>query len=207
MARSFEEMLDILYPTHPDAIARRKAAAEAACGGMVHVRGYTQSRAGHQCQVSDYSRSAPARGAGDTNVPGKPYVSGKSIEEIMKMKDSRGYISARADKGRQECVALVKAAIPELGSAGDDWRKGPDITGADDPNLKPGTAIGYGFDKNGRYPNKGHGNHVAIVVGVATEKDGTPQVKILEQFSGQIARFKTIDANKIRNWSTITRKP
>jgi len=137
-----------------------------------------------------------------TNSPGQPYVSRKSITELRRMADSDGYISAGLDKGSRECAALVKAALPELGPTS-QWKKGPTITGADDPVLRPGTAIGKGFDENGTYPSKSTGNHVALVVGPG-DKAGT--VKILHQWRTRRAHMQDIDGSAIRGWSIVTRK-
>jgi len=133
------------------------------------------------------------------NTPGRPYVGKKSVAEMRRMTDANGYISAGYDKGSHHCVPLVKAIIPELGNTG-EWQKGPDINGPDDPNLRPGTAIGKGFDDQGNYPNKMTGNHVAIYLGPATEAG---KINVYDQWKGQRAHQHAVDP---KGWSIVTRK-
>lgn len=136
----------------------------------------------------------------NSNQPGKRYVSEEKPEDILKKADKDGYVSAGRDKGSHECAALVKAAIPQLGPAS-GWKKGADITGANDPNLQPGTAIGYGFAKDGSYPNNPHGQHVAIVGGAG--KNG--KTTIIEQWKGQRARERDMHPGEEKRWSVVTR--
>ena len=141
----------------------------------------------------------------DVNRPGKPYVTPKTKGEILGMA-KHGFISAGPDTGSHQCVPLAKAVIPPLGPTG-GWTKGPTITGPHDPNLRPGTAIGYGWDKNGNWPNHDHGNHVAIVSRV--DPDGT--VHIIDQWDhgdGQPhrAQERSLKPGEIGGYSVVTRK-
>jgi hypothetical protein len=121
-------------------------------------------------------------------------------------KRNGGWVSSGPDAGSRECVPLVKHAIPELGSAKSDWRQGPKVTGPDDPNLKPGTAIGYGFDAEGRYPNNPHENHGAYV-SKSPDTDGSPGT-VIEQDRHTPAHERKFD-NKYfskHEWYYITRE-
>ena len=135
----------------------------------------------------------------NSNRPGKRYVSDEKPENILKKTDKNGYVSAGPDKGSHECAALVKAAIPQLGPTS-GWKKGADITGPDDPNLQPGTGIGYGFGKDGSYPNNPHGQHSAFV---GSRHDG--KNTIIEQWRGTPARQRDMKPGEETRWSVITR--
>lgn len=137
------------------------------------------------------------------NAPGRPLMSPISHEEILAMKDKEGWVSAGPDKGSHECVALPKAAVPGMGRAA-DLRKLDDISGPDDPKLKPNMVIGYGFDANGNYPNNASGNHLAVVVGPYTDKYGHRQLRILDQSRSMRADYR--NANWSNKWSTVTRR-
>ena len=87
------------------------------------------------------------------------------------------------------------------------------ITGPDDPNLKPGVAIAKGWNDQGRYPNNSHGNHAALVVdpaatddGIPIYKDGEQEVKIYNQWNDRPAHTDTLSAKQIRECSVITRR-
>jgi hypothetical protein len=138
------------------------------------------------------------------NVPGRPYVSAQSYQDILKLADDDGFVSSGADSGSRQCVALVKAAIPGLGPATNNWCKGEAVDNDNVADLLPGTAIGYGFGANGLYLSNTHGNHVAIFV---SAKDG--DVKILDQWYSnddkyQEASVHTVDL-AMKSWSIVTR--
>lgn len=152
----------------------------------------------------------PTHPTAETNIPGKRYVSGLSGEAIKALAAADGFVGIGPDTGSYQCAALVKAAIPHLGPAS-QWWKGADITGPDDENLKPGTAIGYGFTEEGRYRNK-HGSHVAIVVApTEREKEKGWKAVIIDQWdSGQGLKWKAemheLKEKDILKYSLVTRK-
>lgn len=110
----------------------------------------------------------------EINKPGKPYICPKSSEEILKLKDTNGFVNAGPDLGSGQCVALVKAVVPALGatknySTGElRWCKAEKITTSNLDKILPGTVVGYGFNSEGKYPSNSSGNHVAIFI----KKDG-----------------------------------
>jgi hypothetical protein len=59
--------------------------------------------------------------------------------------------------GDGDCVALVRAAAPDLPNT-KLWRRGENVFG--NRSIKEGTIIATFVDD--RYPNKRHGNHAAI---------------------------------------------
>ncbi len=144
--------------------------------------------------------------AAQINVPGKPYVSAKSADQILAMADDNGFVSSGADTGSGQCVALVKAAIPALGATS-NWCAGDALDSAGIAKLLPGTAIGYGFDPTtGAYPSAATGNHVAIFVSA----NGS-MATILDQWQhkskGTKQKAKTHETNiDATDWVIVTRK-
>lgn len=96
------------------------------------------------------------------------------------------HVSAGPDKGSQECVALVKAVRPDLGPT-KDWKAGDPVAG--NASLKPGDALGTGFDKDGNYPSNSTGNHAVVVTEVKRDPQGNiTSVKIAEQWAARPGR-------------------
>lgn len=126
---------------------------------------------------------APPPGSGPKEPPTPPPPppqAKKGVPELIKQaQEQGGWLSTGPDKGSKECVALVKTAVPELGST-DKWKAGEPVTPGD-PNLKPGTPIGTGWNDKGEYPNNSSGNHVGIFDGWDPK---TGEMKILDQNSG-----------------------
>ena len=122
-----------------------------------------------------------------------------------------GAIPAIAADPSHWSSALIQAAIPELGST-QDWTNGPAITGPHDPNLRPGTAIGYGWDSNGNWLGDDHGSHAAIVDKV----DAAGIVWVIDQYdfrdknehgSFQVAMSRKLKPGEEKRYSIITRRP
>ncbi|NKC29568.1 BPSL0067 family protein [Falsiroseomonas selenitidurans] len=144
------------------------------------------------------------------NQPGKPYVSPKSAEEILKMADADGFVSSGADAGSGQCVALVKAAVPALGATKDwktkasRWCKAEKVTETSIAGLAAGTVIGYGFDAEGKYASLSSGNHVAILVSSTGSK-----ATILDQWKSaakkteQKAKTHVVDITT-KDWYVVT---
>ncbi len=96
------------------------------------------------------------------------------------------HISTGPDKGSQECVALVKAVRPDLGST-KDWKAGAPVAGNAD--IKPGDALGKGFDKDGNYPSNSTGNHAVVVTEVKRDEHGNIQsITVAEQWAARPPR-------------------
>jgi hypothetical protein len=141
--------------------------------------------------------------------------SGADIEAAAQA--NGGWLATGADKsinGGKECVALVKAEVPELRNVGTrEWTRGEDIRGLGDPPLKPGTAIATGWDKNGNYPSNSTGNHAMIYLGQDSDHPGMAEVldqygprygrdgEILRQ--GKPATSSWIPQQKLLGYSTI----
>jgi hypothetical protein len=132
----------------------------------------------------------------------KPFVSRKNSGEIQGM-GQNGFVAVGPDAGSHQCVPLVKAAIPEIGAT-PLWRKGPDISGPDDPNLQPGTAIAKGW-VDGKYPNNSTGNHAAIFDHV----DENGRVWVIDQWDHgdglpHPAQLRRLGPGEEKDYSTIT---
>lgn len=140
---------------------------------------------------------------------------GEQIEQAAKA--NGGWIAHGGDKsinGGKECVALVKAEVPELRNVSTKaWTRGEDIRGLGDPPLKPGTAIAYGWDAKGNYPSNSTGNHAMIYLGL--DKDNPGMVKVIDQHgprSGSLSRegrgawAHSIPVDKLLSYSVIRLK-
>jgi len=150
--------------------------------------------------------------------PNAPFVAKGSPDDILqRAKDNGGWLAFGADRQYmegKECVALVKAAVPEVGPTG-QWHRGEDIQGDGNPPLKPGTAIASGWNAKGDYDSNSRGNHAAVFVryGIdpATNK---PAMQILDQYGprenphrdAQSARIHWLPMERAREFSVITRK-
>lgn len=86
--------------------------------------------------------------------------------------------------GSGQCVALVYAATPGIGSTA-CWTGGAAVRG--NTSLQPGTVIAT-FDKCGRYANATDGSsHAAIYLG-----QNEQGIQVLDQWSGSPAAVRTI---------------
>jgi hypothetical protein len=86
--------------------------------------------------------------------------------------------------GSGQCVALVRAADPAIGSTG-GWVRGDPVRG--NVNLQPGTAIAT-FAPSGRYTNSTNGSsHSAIYLG-----QNAHGMQVLDQWAGSPAAVRTI---------------
>ena len=96
--------------------------------------------------------------------------------------DLSGYLGRSVGSG--QCVALVRAAEPNLGpSAG--WSAGASVQG--NVSLRPGTPIAT-FDGANRYANATDGSsHAAIYLGQSARG-----VTVLDQWAGSGAAVRTI---------------
>lgn len=94
----------------------------------------------------------------------------------------RHYIGRSAGSG--QCVALVHAANPGIGSTA-CWACGEPVRG--NTSLRPGTVIAT-FDRCGRYANATDGSsHAAIYLG-----QNEQGIQVLDQWSGSPAAIRTI---------------
>ena len=140
-------------------------------------------------------------------TPQHPIADGM-MQRIKDAEQNGEFISTGADAGSKQCVALVKAAHPELGRA-QDWVQGDPVT-PDNTTLKPGDAIARGW-VDGKYPNKSTGNHAAIVTGVSRDKNGRIEnVTIAEQWGvhpksldGQPVTTTILAPEGFKHYSTI----
>jgi hypothetical protein len=114
---------------------------------------------------------------------------------------SDGYIYRPTQTALQhECVALVVALRPDVGTTTKEWSKGTDITKTNGnyPSLQAGTPIAT--FKNGSYPSDGIMNnsvagngqfaHSAIFLGYTYDiNSNITGMKILEQYVGQPSKI------------------
>lgn len=140
------------------------------------------------------------------NNNGKPYITVKSTKDILEMADAEGYVSSGADAGSTQCVALVKAVVPALGSTKDSnykarWARGDRVTDETAPKLPSGAVIGYGFDSAGYYQSNTSGNHVAIFLSYSKGK-----LTVLDQWTGHPASQRETPL-KNKDWYVVTVKP
>ena len=112
-----------------------------------------------------------------------------------------GYPVNGKDNLQQQCVALVGAIRPDVGTNTSKWSKGDDLTkqNGNYPPLKEGTPIAT--FKNGTYPGdtgimdpsrSGPQKyaHSAIFLSYTYNKDGSVKgMKVLEQYEGQRAQI------------------
>jgi peptidoglycan hydrolase-like protein with peptidoglycan-binding domain len=136
------------------------------------------------------------------------HQAGKTADAIVR--DAKGgWVSSGPDAGSKECVALVKATVPELQgkSAKTDWRKGEDFKAVGDPPIKPGTALANGWDKNGKYPSKSTGNHALVYYG--PDPNDSSKVIVVDQYApkngkaGQPATRHSWPAERLQGYSVI----
>jgi hypothetical protein len=86
--------------------------------------------------------------------------------------------------GTGQCVALVRATNPAIGSTG-NWVRGDAVRG--NVNLQPGTPIAT-FAPSGRYANATDGSsHSAIYLG-----QNAHGIQVLDQWAGSPAAMRTI---------------
>jgi WXG100 family type VII secretion target len=130
-------------------------------------------------------------GVGGASPP--PYViQQQDIEQYEKMGQQGNKI------GSGECPAIAqnyfnsraasKAGRPYIGKTS-EWRAGDSLM--DHPNLEYGTVIAT-FGDNGRYPNRDHGNHVAIFLHyidskgnkVAYNDNKVAGIRVVDQWNG-----------------------
>jgi len=149
-------------------------------------------------QVDDYTRAAPGHGAGGNAAAGtaKPPLATKEKIEVLG-KTSKAEWNKKTIQ-QQQCVALVKEALPRLGAT-PNWKPGQAIKGPNDPPLQYGTPIAT-FNKEGIYPNKNTGNHAAIFLGYT--EDG---IKVLDQAEGKPPAIRTIYFNRPSSHSASNR--
>jgi len=179
----------------------RLADLERAAGtgsGEVHVQAYTRQQGDQVVQVDDYTRAAPGHGAGGNAAAGtaKPPLATKEKIEALR-KTSKAEWNKKTIQ-QQQCVALVKEALPRLGAT-PNWKPGQAIKGPNDPPLEYGTPIAT-FNKKGVYESKDTGNHAAIFLGY-TEGG----IKVLDQAEGRPPEEREIRFNRPKSLSASRR--
>jgi hypothetical protein len=148
--------------------------------------------------------------AGNDNLPQVP-LDAFVVKNINPVKQS--LIDGARNVGEsQECVALVKHVIPEIGRAA-NWTEGTRISGYNEPPLEPGTALAT--FKHGKYENNPTGNHAGIFLGYEQRK-GKDGFVLLEQMKNVRPRERFIEFNDVsthrttsqaQNYSVIRRLP
>jgi hypothetical protein len=130
---------------------------------------------------SDLTLAAMARRSAR---PGAPSASGAVDANAHKpVAAAYGHYIGRP-VGSGQCVALVHAVSPALGSTA-RWARGEPVQG--NTSLQPGTPIAT-FDKSGRYANATDGSsHAAIYLG-----QNANGVQVLDQWVGKPAAVRTI---------------
>jgi hypothetical protein len=145
--------------------------------------------------------------ADNDGAPGGSFRSKLTPDEIFqRAQGNGGWLSNGADKdinGGKECVALVKAVVPEIGPTS-QWHRGEDIQGDGNPPLKPGTAIASGWNAQDGYSSNETGNHAAIFLGWEYDSGGRISgMKILDQWAARRRADGTIRAEKAASVRTI----
>ncbi len=201
--------------------------------GQVHVQSH--ARDGGKTEVSDYWRAAPGQGSADKdetarNDSGGDAARGQAGEDDLAQagqpptgafvapdpdrlaREWTGTRQGPNEAEKFECVGLVKAAVPEIGST-KTWREGERIIGPEDPPLEPGTAIAT-FDESGRYANKSGESHAAIFMKYDTV-GGQQGIWVLDQEKKREAgrrfiRFdgpSTLPVNQAERFAVIKKGP
>jgi hypothetical protein len=145
---------------------------------LEHLLGLQEGQCGFH-QDGDIARhslglgQAPLAGAGSEGVS-----TGQETTEA----DLSRFVGRSVGSG--QCVALVRAANPDLGST-HGWTGGSPVQG--NTAIKPGTAIAT-FDSSNRYANKMDGSsHAAIYLG--QDERG---IQVVDQWAGSTAGVRTI---------------
>ncbi len=159
-------------------------------------RGHTlpSQRAGSPTAFADVALAAMRHYSGRQDVPGTNGGAGSIPvhDKGTKAAAGTGNSSVPAlfghfigrSTGSGQCVALVYAANPGLGSTA-CWACGEPVQG--NTSLQPGTVIAT-FDRAGRYANARDGSsHAAIYLG-----QNEQGVQVLDQWSGSPAAVRTI---------------
>lgn len=151
---------------------------------------------------------------GNDNMPRPTPTDAFVAKNIDALKQS--LLAGRQHVGEsQECVALVKHAIPEIGRAA-NWAEGAKINGYNDPPLEPGTALAT--FKHGVYQNNPSGNHAVLFIDYGVDDKGRQGMRVLDQFNGKMGlpdeRFIRFDGSDRQNpslyagnYSVIRRPP
>jgi hypothetical protein len=105
-------------------------------------------------------------------------VDSKTLEAIKKN-----------SKGDKECAAIAQENVKGIGLTS-EWKAGVHLMTF--PNIPKGTVIAT-FDKDGKYPNKRHGNHVAIFLEYVKDKGGKiVGIIVLDQWKERKAGERTM---------------
>ncbi|MCB0123646.1 MAG: WXG100 family type VII secretion target [Caldilineaceae bacterium] len=113
---------------------------------------------------------------------------------VIDPKDLKKYYGKA--NGNGQCAGLAQNHFNSSRSAQSigavkSWRAGAKLS--THPALTPGTVIAT-FDANGRYPNKSHGNHVAIFLDYQRDSSGKiTGIKVLDQWSGRPAGERVLE--------------
>ena len=92
--------------------------------------------------------------------------------------------------GNGQCAILLRVYAKAPPSIPNGWSKGTQLTSANVLDIKIGTSVASGWDKNGYYPHGNTGQHSGIFAGPEKDKDGkVVGFKIVEQYD---------NANKIK---------
>ena len=133
-------------------------------------------------------------GVSATELPVFPSTPKTAQAPAAKDRASKGFVAEEYDRfhgqsvGSGQCVALVQAARPEVGTTS-GWVRGSAVRGNSD--LQPGTVIAT-FNGAGGYANAQDGSsHAAIYLG--QDEHG---IQVLDQWAGKPAAVRTISWSK-----------
>jgi WXG100 family type VII secretion target len=128
---------------------------------------------------------------------GLPVVASPTADAyVIKKKDlKRFYFKVHGDG---ECAAIVQTHFGKRLGRTREWRSGVSLM--EKPELEYGTVIAT-FDQNDGYPNKKHGNHVAIFLyyvdkndkPVDNEDSKVAGIRVLDQYGGEVADERTLE--------------
>ena len=133
-------------------------------------------------------------GVSASQLPAFPSTPKTAQPSAAKDGASKGFVAEGYDRfhgqslGSGQCVALVQAARPEVGTTS-GWTRGSAVRGNSD--LQPGTVIAT-FNGAGGYANAQDGSsHAAIYLG--QDEHG---IQVLDQWAGKPAAVRTISWSK-----------
>jgi hypothetical protein len=127
----------------------------------------------------------PAGFAGKHSPTATTFTHGQSVSSASAAGTYAKFIGRSTGSG--QCVALVRATNPAIGSTG-CWVRGDAVRG--NVNLQPGTAIAT-FAPSGHYANATDGSsHSAIYLGQTAQG-----IQVLDQWAGSPAAVRTIPWN------------
>jgi hypothetical protein len=179
LSTTYKSSIDAVKQTNDPQTAMRVFEKHYEAAGIKHYESRAQyTNAALQAAGAGGTAALQAAGAGNTATNGSTVVANNT--------SASGDSLPKGRVGSGQCVDLVKDACG-IGHTS-TWQQGATI--ANNPDLKPGTAIAT-FDQNGKYGNHTNGSsHAAIYLGPSTKYPGG--IRVYDQWAGHPASERDI---------------